>query len=153
MDFSSIPLPIKTEEIKGLIPHRYPFLLVDRVTEISEAHIKGYKNVSVNEQFFQGHFPDIAVMPGVLIIEALAQISCIHEMSIIQDSNKIGMFAGIDKARFKAPVLPGDQLILESKVIWSKRGVGKCSAEAKVDETLVCSCELAFALVDKDKLK
>lgn len=152
MDYQSIPLPVKTERIKELIPHRYPFLLVDRVTEVTEKYIKGYKNVSVNDQFFQGHFPEVAVMPGVLIIEALAQLGCIQQMFIIDQKDKIGMFAGIDKAKFKAPVFPGDKLILESTLLWTKRGVGKCSSTASVDDKLVCSCELAFALVDKDKL-
>jgi 3-hydroxyacyl-[acyl-carrier-protein] dehydratase len=148
-----IKLPLSIESIKEIIPHRYPFLLVDRVTEITTTAIKGYKNVSVGEPYFQGHFPEFNVMPGVLIVEALAQISCIQQMVVNDYDSKIGLFAGIEKVRFKAPVTPGDRLDLESEIIWERKGMGKCKASAYVGDKLCCSGEFTFALISKENLK
>ncbi len=104
------------KEIKEIIPHRYPILLIDRVTEIVEGvSAKGYKNVSINEQFFQGHFPDHPVMPGVLILEALAQVGAVAILSKEEFKGKIPFFAGADKVRFKKKVVPGDRLDLSVK--------------------------------------
>ena len=139
-------------EIMRHLPHRYPFLLVDRVLECeSGQRIKAIKNVSINEPFFEGHFPGYPVMPGVLIIEALAQASAI--LAYItrgghHDSKSLLFFAGIDKARFKRPVFPGDQLILESTELNSVRGVFKFAAKASVSGELVAEGELIAALRD-----
>ena len=147
-----IKLPLRHQDIQKIIPHRYPFLLVDEITDLSEGYIKGFKNVSINEPFFQGHFPGLAIMPGVLIIEALAQIVCISEMLKEENKNKIGVFAGFDKVRFKKLVLPGDQLILEAKVLWIRKGLGQCSAQAFVKDELCCSGNLTFAISIPDDL-
>ncbi len=153
-DFSTLKLPLMTEDIKKLIPHRYPFLLIDRITEITESSIKGYKNITIGESFFQGHFPETPVMPGVLIIEALAQISCLHEMLKEEESHtKVGLFAGIDSARFRNPAYPGDKLELEATILWTRKGIGRCKAVASVDNKICFEGELTFALVDKNSIK
>jgi len=140
-------------EIMRHLPHRYPFLLVDRVLEcIPGERIKGVKNVTVNEPFFQGHFPGYPVMPGVLIIEALAQVSLIlfyETIDRLPDDKSIIFFAGIDDARFKRQVLPGDQLLLESIERRLVRGVGKFSVRATVGDALVAEAELLAALRDR----
>jgi 3-hydroxyacyl-[acyl-carrier-protein] dehydratase len=140
-------------EIMRHLPHRYPLLLVDRVLEcIPGERIKGVKNVTVNEPFFQGHFPNYPVMPGVLIIEALAQVSLIlfyETIDRLPDDKSIIFFAGIDDARFKRQVVPGDQLLLESTERRLVRGVGKFSVRASVGEELVAEAELLAALRDR----
>jgi len=139
-------------EIMRHLPHRYPFLLVDRVLECeSGQRIKAIKNVSINEPFFQGHFPGYPVMPGVLIIEALAQASAILAYTTRggrHDDKSLLFFAGIDKARFKRPVFPGDQLLLESTELNSVRAVFKFAAKASVGGELVAEGELIAALRD-----
>ena len=134
-------------EITDYLPHRYPFLLVDKVLEIEHGvRIRGLKNVSTNEPFFEGHFPTKPIMPGVLIVEALAQLSGILAMRTrqmrVSTHPTIFMLAGMDKARFKKPVVPGDQLILESNVVSERRDIVKFSCQALVDESLACSTEL-----------
>jgi 3-hydroxyacyl-[acyl-carrier-protein] dehydratase len=140
-------------EIMRHLPHRYPFLLVDRVLEcVPGERIKGVKNVTVNEPFFQGHFPGYPVMPGVLVIEALAQVSLIlfyETIDRLPDDKSIIFFAGIDEARFKRQVLPGDQLLLESIERRLVRGVGKFSVRATVGDALVAEAELLAALRDR----
>ena len=140
-------------EIMRHLPHRYPFLLVDRVLEcIPGERIKGVKNVTVNEPFFQGHFPNYPVMPGVLIIEALAQVSLIlfyETIDRLPDDKSVIFFAGIDEARFKRQVMPGDQLLLESIEKRLVRGVGKFSVRASVGDALVAEAELLAALRDR----
>jgi 3-hydroxyacyl-[acyl-carrier-protein] dehydratase len=137
-------------EIMRHLPHRSPFLLVDRILEcVPGERIKGVKNVTVNEPFFQGHFPHYPVMPGVLIIEALAQVSLIlfyETIDRLPDDNSVIFFAGIDEARFKRQVLPGDQLLLESIVKRLVRGVGKFSVRASVGDALVAEAEILAAL-------
>lgn len=141
---------LNIDQIKELIPHRYPFLLVDRILEL-EAGKKaiGIKNVSANEPFFQGHFPQYPIMPGVLIIEAMAQVGCVAMMSLDENKGKLGVFAGIDKARFKKEVRPGDTLKMEVEMLSVRRNIGKAVAKAFVDGELACSAELMFALVEK----
>jgi len=140
-------------DIMRHLPHRYPFLLVDRVLEcIPGERIKGVKNVTVNEPFFQGHFPSYPVMPGVLIIEALAQVSLIlfyETINRLPDDKTLIFFAGIDEARFKRQVLPGDQLLLESVERRLVRGVGKFSVRASVGDALVAEAELLAALRER----
>ncbi|ENH96571.1 beta-hydroxyacyl-[acyl-carrier-protein] dehydratase [Gracilibacillus halophilus YIM-C55.5] len=137
---------MNVEEIKQTIPHRYPFLLVDQILEQTDERIKGKKNVTINEPFFQGHFPDYPVMPGVLIVEALAQVGAVAILSKEENQGKIGFLAGIDKCRFKHQVKPGDQLDLEVEIIRLKGPVGKGKATATVDGELACEAEITFAV-------
>ncbi|MGN8646383.1 3-hydroxyacyl-ACP dehydratase FabZ [Gracilibacillus sp. HCP3S3_G5_1] len=134
------------EQIKETIPHRYPFLLVDVITEQDDTRIAGKKNVTINEPFFQGHFPDYPVMPGVLIVEALAQVGAVAILSKEENKGKIGFLAGIDKCRFKRQVKPGDQLQLEVEIIRIKGPIGKGKAVATVDGELACEAEITFAV-------
>ena len=133
-------------EIKSFLAHRYPFLLVDRVLELEpNKRIKALKNVTINEPFFQGHFPHFAVMPGVLIIEAMAQVSGLLSLKSAgdrPDPDSVFFFAGIDGARFKRPVVPGDALIMESEIVAQKRGLVKYSAKTFVGDQLACEAEL-----------
>jgi 3-hydroxyacyl-[acyl-carrier-protein] dehydratase len=136
-------------EVLKHLPHRYPFLLVDRVTDYKEnEYLSAFKNVSYNEPFFQGHFPHRPVMPGVLILEALAQATGLlaYKSTATTPSEKsLYYFVGIDKARFKQPVEPGDKLTLDVKVVRTKRGVWKFDGVAKVDGKVVCEAELMCA--------
>lgn len=141
---------LNIDQIKELIPHRYPFLLVDKIVELEEGkRAVGVKNVTVNEPFFQGHFPEYPLMPGVLIVEAMAQVGAVAMMSIEENKGKLGVFAGIDKVRFKREVRPGDILTMEVEMTSLRRNIGKATAKAYVGEDLVCSGELMFALVQK----
>lgn len=137
-------------EIADYLPHRYPFLLVDRILEIELGkRIKGLKNVSTNEWFFSGHFPDNPIMPGVLIVEALAQVSGILALRSrnlrLSDVGVAFVLAGLEKTRFKKPVVPGDGLILNASVISERRDIVKYSCEALVEESTVCSTDLMVA--------
>jgi 3-hydroxyacyl-[acyl-carrier-protein] dehydratase len=139
-------------EIMESIPHRYPFLLVDRVLEMDlmSMSIVGQKNVSINESFFQGHFRDAPVMPGVLIVEALAQVTSILADRLLDEQNLkqnggILFLAGMDKVKFRKMVGPGDVLILKSTVTHQKSGIYKCSAKAYVGDQLACSADLTAA--------
>lgn len=143
-----IKLPLDSLAIRELIPHRYPFLLVDRVTELTPGErAVGLKNVTANEPFFQGHFPDFPVMPGVLIVEAMAQVGAVALMSVDENKGKLGLFAGIDNVRFKRQVKPGDTLVMEVELGTFRRGVGTGTAKATVDGELACKGDLMFALV------
>ncbi|MDQ0160515.1 3-hydroxyacyl-ACP dehydratase FabZ [Alkalibacillus sp. S2W] len=140
------------EQIKRILPHRYPFLLVDQVTELSEGErAVGYKNVTANEPFFQGHFPNYMVMPGVLVVEALAQVGAVAILNLEQNQGKLGMFTGIDKCRFKRQVKPGDTLKLEVDLVKLKGPVGKGKAVASVDGEVACEAEIMFAIVDPEE--
>lgn len=143
-------IPLDNMDISHImerLPHRYPFLLVDRVLECEPGQrLLAVKNVSMNEPFFQGHFPGKPVMPGVLVVEALAQTTCLLAMETDESENGlIYLLAGVDKARFKRPVTPGDQLYLEASLIKRKRGIWVFSTEARVDEQLVASAEIMCA--------
>ena len=143
-------LNMNIHRILKLLPHRYPILLVDRVLELEiSTRIKALKNVSVNEPYFQGHFPEFPVMPGVLILEALAQASALLAFSEGHNANTIYYFAGIDNARFKKPVVPGDQLILNAEVVRHKAGIWKFNAFATVDNEIVASADLLCAVRQK----
>jgi 3-hydroxyacyl-[acyl-carrier-protein] dehydratase len=140
-------------DIIKILPHRPPFLLVDRVTELEPGkRIVGIKNVTMNEPFFPGHFPGHPVMPGVLIIEALAQVACILAILSSDESvrSKVTYFASIDNARFRKPVIPGDQLRLEIEATGCKRGIWIFKAKALVDGKLVTEAELKAAFADKN---
>jgi 3-hydroxyacyl-[acyl-carrier-protein] dehydratase len=136
-------------EILEYLPHRYPFLLVDKVVDYKPGeYLIGVKNVTVNEPFFTGHFPQRPVFPGVLIMEALAQATGLLAFKTVgkkPDGKSLYYFAGIDNCRFKQPVQPGDQLFLEVKLLTSKRNISKFSAEAKVEGKIVASAELMCA--------
>jgi beta-hydroxyacyl-ACP dehydratase FabZ len=134
-------------EILNLLPHRYPLLLVDKILEQEENKIVGVKNVTINEPFFQGHFPGHPIMPGVLIIEAMAQTGGVLIFSKEENKGEIPLFAAIDKAKFKKPVYPGDQLIIKVEILKMLRGVAKAKAEAYVDGNLVAEAELMFTAV------
>ncbi len=135
------------QEIKEIIPHRYPFLLVDKIVEMEEGKkAVGIKNVTINEPFFNGHFPEYPVMPGVLIVEALAQVGATSILKKDENKGKIGFLAGLDKVRFKRQVKPGDQLRLEVEITRVKGPVGKGKAIATVDGELACEAEITFAI-------
>lgn len=136
-------------EIRQYLPHRYPFLLVDRVVELNlNESIVAYKNVTINEPFFNGHFPDHPVMPGVLIIEAMAQAAGIlgfKTMDKKPQDGSIYYFVGSEKCRFKRPVVPGDKVQLEAKILTEKRGIWKFECKATVEGELVCSATILCA--------
>ena len=142
--------PMTIEDIKKYLPHRYPFLLIDRVLEWeANKRIVARKNVSANEPFFQGHFPHYAVMPGVLIIEAMAQTAAmlgLLSLGQVDDGSSVYYFVGIDGARFKKPVRPGDQITFEVEQLRLSRGMGKFKAVARVDGAVVSEAELLCAL-------
>ena len=139
------------QEIMKLLPHRYPMLLVDRVLELEEGkRIVGLKNVTANEPFFQGHFPGAPVMPGVLIVEAMAQCGALIFMGSIPDrEKKLFFFGGIDKARFRKPVVPGDQLLIEVTSIQKRANTAKLKGIARVGDAVVAEAELLSVLVDR----
>ncbi|WP_312450855.1 3-hydroxyacyl-ACP dehydratase FabZ [Exiguobacterium sp.] len=135
------------EQIKEVIPHRYPFLLVDRILEVEEGkRAVGIKNVTANEEFFNGHFPEYNVMPGVLIVEALAQVGAFAVLKMEENQGKVAFFAGIEGCRFKRQVVPGDQLRLEVELTKVRGPIGKGRATATVDGEVACVAELTFAM-------
>lgn len=137
-------------QIKEIIPHRYPFLLVDKIIEIEEGQRAiGIKNVTANEEFFNGHFPEFPVMPGVLIVEALAQVGAVAMLKKEENKGRLAFFTGIDNCRFKKQVIPGDQLRLEVEMTRVRGSIGKGKGIATVDGQLVCELEMMFALGPK----
>ena len=137
-------------EILTVMPHRYPFLLIDRVLEMDEKTIRAVKNVTINEPHFLGHFPEVPVMPGVLIVEAMAQAGGFLLLSQTCDrEDKLIYFTGIDKCRFRKPVVPGDQLIFEVEVVASRTNFAKIRGRALVDGEVVCEAEMMSALGDR----
>lgn len=140
---------LETDEIEQIIPHRYPFLLVDRIIEIEEGQrAVGIKNVTANEWFFEGHFPGKKVMPGVLIVEALAQVAAVTLLKGVEMAGKSPLFGGIENMRFRKPVLPGDQLRLEFTLEKMRGPIGKGHVRATVDGKLAAEGTISFALVD-----
>jgi 3-hydroxyacyl-[acyl-carrier-protein] dehydratase len=139
-------------EIRAILPHRYPFLLVDRIVEMEPERIVGIKNVTLNEPFFTGHFPDFPVMPGVLIVEAMAQTAGVLVLKTIPDrANKLVLLAAVENARFRRPVIPGDQLRMEMKIIKRKSSVAKMAGVATVDGQVVAEVEVMCKLADKEE--
>ncbi|MHB1844390.1 MAG: 3-hydroxyacyl-ACP dehydratase FabZ [Deltaproteobacteria bacterium] len=141
------------QEIRRLLPHRFPFLLVDRVVElVPERSIRAFKNTTVNEEFFEGHFPGHPVMPGVLMVEALAQAAgllAFKSVGLTQEGQVVYLM-GLDAVRFRRPVIPGDRLDLEVSVVKRKGKIWKMRGEAKVDGQLACEAELLATVVDRD---
>jgi 3-hydroxyacyl-[acyl-carrier-protein] dehydratase len=138
------------QAIREILPHRYPMLLVDRIEELEADRIVGIKNVTVNEPFFEGHFPDYPVMPGVLIVEAMAQVAGVLVLSQIPDrKNKLVLLAGVDGAKFRKPVRPGDQLRIEMKLSKRKTTMAKMSGTASVDGVVVAEAEMLCVLADR----
>jgi 3-hydroxyacyl-[acyl-carrier-protein] dehydratase len=141
---------LTTQEIMAIIPHRYPFLLVDRILELEPGvRAVGEKLVTINEPFFQGHFPGYPLMPGVLQIEALAQTGAVAALSLPENQGKLGIFAGIDNVRFKRPVTPGDTLRLEVRLDKMRRNIGRATGIATVAGLTVCEGQLLFAITDR----
>ena len=139
-------------EIRSILPHRYPFLLVDRIVELEEERIVGVKNVTTNEPFFQGHFPDFPVMPGVLIVEAMAQTAGVLVLKSIPDRHrKLVLLVAVENARFRKPVVPGDLLRMEMTVIKRKSTVAKMAGIAKVDGVVVAEAEVMCKIADKEE--
>ncbi|NNM42800.1 MAG: 3-hydroxyacyl-ACP dehydratase FabZ [Chlamydiae bacterium] len=147
------PIILNVKEIAKILPHRYPFLLVDRVIylNLEENMIIAQKNVTTNEQFFQGHFPGVPIMPGVLILEALAQAGgiLVHQKGFTQ---KIAVLLNVNNAKFRKPVLPGDVLFLHAQGLHLSSKGGRVQAKAMVNDQLAVEAEIGFALVDKDQL-
>src|SRR4051812_17862635 len=141
---------IDSGEIQRILPHRYPFLLVDRIVELEPLRrAVGIKQVTINEPFFQGHFPGYPVMPGVLIVEAMAQVGGVAVIAATENRDKLALFAGIDNLRFKRQVKPGDTLLIEVEIKQIRRGIGSGVGIATVNGEVACRGEILFALVDK----
>jgi beta-hydroxyacyl-ACP dehydratase FabZ len=139
-------------EIRAILPHRFPFLLVDRIVEMDAEHIVGIKNVTHNEPFFTGHFPDFPVMPGVLIVEAMAQTAGVLVLKTVPDRDrKLVLLVAIENARFRRPVVPGDTLRMEMKVLKRKASVAKMAGVATVDGLVVAEVEVMCKLADKEE--
>lgn len=141
---------LNIKEIKEILPHRYPMLLIDRVVEMDiedKMYVKAYKNLSANEAFFQGHYPDMPIMPGVLEIEALAQTGAVAILSMEKFKGKTPILAGTNKVRFKGQVVPGDRLDLSCEIVKLKGTIGVGKGIATVDGKIVCEAEILFAIV------
>jgi len=141
---------IDIQEIMSVLPHRYPFLLIDRVLATEETSITAIKNVTVNEPFFNGHFPGAPVMPGVLLVEAMAQAGGFLLLMDVEDrESKLIFFTGIDNCRFRRPVAPGDQLVFEVEIVQRRRTFAKLHGKALVDNEVVCEADLMSAMVER----
>jgi len=139
-------------DVQNIIPHRYPFLLIDKVLEVEPGKkAVAIKNISINEPFFQGHFPGNPIMPGVLIVEALAQTACVAGLLLEENKGKLGVFTGIDSMKFRKQVVPGDTLKLEAEFLVFKMGMGKVKVLATVDDQVAAEGEIRFAMIDPNK--
>lgn len=142
---------LKIEEIVDSLPHRYPMLLVDRILELEPLkHCVGIKNVTINEPFFQGHYPGLPIMPGVLIVESLAQAGCMMVLKEEKYKGMVPVIGSIDKVKFKRPVVPGDQLKLDVTCEWLRGTIGKIVGTASVDGEVACQMEMMFKLLEKE---
>lgn len=147
-------LSLDVEDIRALLPHRFPMLLVDRIVEmVPGKRATGLKNVTINEPFFTGHFPQQAVMPGVLLLEAMAQVAGLMMLSVPEYKGKMPFIAEIAKARFRKPVVPGDALVMEATSVWVRGLIGKVQMIARVEGTVVASCEMTFALKEPQQVE
>jgi len=144
--------PLDVEQICEIIPHRYPFLLIDRVEEIiDDETVRGYKNVTANEPFFQGHFPGKPIMPGVLILEAMAQLGAVYVLSKPEFQGRLAYFMSIDHAKFRRPVVPGDRLDITLTILKLRSSAGKVHGVACVKDQMVAEAELSFAFAPAGK--
>jgi 3-hydroxyacyl-[acyl-carrier-protein] dehydratase len=140
------------KEIMKVLPHRFPFLMVDRIIELEEnKRAVGIKNVTINEPFFQGHYPGFPVMPGVMIAETMAQVGGIMMMSSLKDAKYIPLLAGFENFKFRKPVIPGDQLRVEAELVFLRGFLGKVKAKASVEGKTVAEGEITFALIEEKK--
>lgn len=139
--------------IQKILPHRYPFLLVDRIVSSDDKKVVGYKNVTINEPFFQGHFPGHPIMPGVLILEAMAQVAGVGGLNLRDNIGKLAYFLSINNAKFRKPVVPGDRLMIEVEFVKSKLSVMQVHAVAKVDDQVTTEADLMFAFVTPNENK
>jgi len=139
--------------IQKILPHRYPFLLVDRMVEVAEKRVVGIKNVTINEPFFQGHFPGHPIMPGVLIIEAMAQVGGVAALTMKENLGKLAYFLSINNAKFRKPVVPGDTIRLEVDLLKTKMGIMSIHGVAKVEDAVVAEADMMFAFVEPEKFK
>ena len=137
-------------KILEMLPHRYPMLLVDRIVEVDGDRCTGIKNVTINEPFFQGHYPDRPIMPGVLILEAMAQTGAVILLADPDNRHKVPVMGAIDSVKFKRQVVPGDQLRIDVQLLWIRNGVGKIKAVAKVDGELAAKMEMTFKLLPRE---
>ncbi|MEB3286531.1 MAG: 3-hydroxyacyl-ACP dehydratase FabZ [Vampirovibrionales bacterium] len=148
-DYGQSLAGLDINQLSKILPHRYPFLLVDRVTEhISGQSIKGYKNVTMNEPFFQGHFPNNPIMPGVLQLEALAQLGGILVKDLVAADGKLMVFAGLDNVRFRRLVIPGDRLDMECAIVKFRNPIGKSACKAFVNGEVAVEAEIMFSLIN-----
>lgn len=137
-------------DIQKILPHRYPFLLIDKIVALEEGKkITAIKNVSGNEEFFQGHFPGMPIMPGVLITEALAQAGAVMLLSMEENKGKVGVFTGINNFKFRRQVIPGDVLELNAELLTYRHGMGKAQVKATVDGQVAAAGEISFAVIEK----
>ena len=141
---------LKIEDILKSLPHRYPLLLVDRILSIDPGKsCVGIKNVTINEEFFQGHYPGMPIMPGVLIVEAIAQAGCLMLLHEEENRGLIPVIGAIDNVKFRRPVVPGDQLRSEVTLVWMRGSIGRIKGSGTVDGELVCEMEMTFKLLEK----
>ena len=145
-------MTLDIQQITEYLPHRYPFLLIDRVLEVVPGErCTAIKNVTVNEPFFNGHFPGLPTMPGVLLLESLAQTGALILLTMEEQRGKILYLAGAERVRFKKPVVPGDQVVNEVKLIWHRRGFGRIDCKATVNGEVVAEAEISYALTARER--
>lgn len=153
VEYSILGKVLDVNRIMDILPHRYPFLFVDRIVEVEEKKVVGIKNVTINEPFFQGHFPGHPILPGVVIIEAMAQVGGVAALNMKENVGKLAYFLSIDNAKFRKPVVPGDVLRIEVEFIKAKMGIVKVHGIAKVENETAAEADLMFAFVNPETEK